>query len=290
MWLVRAPDHLGDGVMAIPAVEMLQQHLDLMVIGPKWCTTLYRNVAYGGPKPVAQKATGVVLLKPSFGAAWRHRKHKRRIGLKVNNRGFLLTDPVSKQNCHRMDDYQKIAQTLVSRPVAKIPIFSPVSSFTINPNTILLIVGTASPKTVRRNLFRSLARALPRKNVLFAGGPGDEQAVKSLGDGFPQLPTDLSIDDFGAVAQQAAMVIGLDSGLGHVAAAARAAINKPAHTTKIVYGSTSPRYTGPRNTSPIFDSRPPCWPCYAKRCKIKSASPTTPCLQTPIQEILCTMS
>ena len=275
--------------MAIPAIRMLQQHIAIVVAGPKWCSTLYKNVSCTAPKQYPQ-AQGVILLKPSFGAAWRHRKFKRRVGLDTNNRGFLLTDPVPPQHKHRMDNYQKIVQTVVDRPVAKHPLFYPNSNISIDPNTILFIVGTASPRTVRWKYFRELAQALHPKHVLFAGGPGDEQAVQNLGKGYAQLPTDISLDDFGAVAQQAALVIGLDSGLSHLAAAARSALGKTESTTKIIYGSTSPSHTGPPNTSAIYDTRPNCWPCYAKRCKKKNPDGNTPCLQTPIQEVLCKLS
>ena len=283
-WVIRAPDHLGDGVMALPAIHSLAAAFssNIPILGPAWCQQLYPAHPCFPPSH-RPDADGVILFKPSFGAAWRFRHYAQRIGLQGNFRDFLLTQAVAPTNGHRKDDYLAIIQT-IAPPTITMPIYTPPNGHTnLKPNDYLLIVGTASPKTVRWRHFRKLASLLPKEQVVVAGGPGDEEAVASIGQGYRQLETTLSIAEFAYVTQQAHTVIGLDSGLSHLAAASRAALNKG--RTFIIYGSTSPHQTGPLQTVPVHHTRPDCWPCYGKRCPIKS-----PCLDTPATHLLEVLS
>jgi ADP-heptose:LPS heptosyltransferase len=272
---VRAPDHLGDGVMALPAIKALSERYSLTIVGPKWITSLYQdtNAQFCNSLPTS-KASTIVLFKPSFGSAWRARGHQNIIGINNGIRRYLLTH-TKPEIGHRIEQYNSLA-TILRVQSETLPKFTTkMNDFpNIPTDFILCIIGTRSAQTVRWKYFSSLANA-SSKPIVFMGGPGDEQAVQTIGKGYRCLPTTLSLVEVAAVARKATKIVGIDSGLTHLAIAARNAAGIPATDNIIVYGSTSPDQTGPRNSTPIYNSRPKCWPCYQKKCAINS-----PCLQT----------
>ena len=111
---VRAPDHLGDGVLALPAVRALAELGPLRIEGPTWVPHLYRHLLParppGGPAELA------VLLKPSFSAAWQARGHTRRIGLSTDLRRLLLTTAVRPGAGHRQADLDAVARAAGAAP------------------------------------------------------------------------------------------------------------------------------------------------------------------------------
>ena len=95
LW-VRAPDHLGDGVMALPAVASLAQlarsQSDVMTVaGPGWAGALYghQGVTIVGRQARPGREDAAVLFKPSFSAAWAARRARTRIGLDSDHRRLL---------------------------------------------------------------------------------------------------------------------------------------------------------------------------------------------------------
>ena len=95
------------------------------------------------------------------------------------------------------------------------------------------------------------------------------------------LPTTLSLIQVATVARNVESIVGIDSGLTHLAIAARNAAGFSADSNLVIYGSTDPQRTGPRNSTSIYDERPKCWPCYKKECKIN-----TPCLESHLSLVL----
>ena len=280
-WLVRVPDHLGDGVMAIPAIHALERNFSLLIEGPSWARVLYPNHNYIPARQKYPPQEGVILFKPSFGTAWRHRHHPIRIGIDINHRGFLLTKKIPLQSKHRIDVYLDIIRSLAPIKTST-PIFQPKPCDipTLPTNSILCVIGTASAPTVRWKYFHSLQAY--RDRLVFVGGPGNEPFLNSLSrEGFKTLPSTLNLHQVGALAQNTSILIGLDGGLTHLAIAARNAISLSPKTSFVIYGSTDPEKTGPRNSTAIQKSTlPTCWPCYSKRCSIK-----TRCLDIPVSEI-----
>ena len=69
---IRAPDHLGDGVMALPAIRALAAAGPIRVYAPRWGAELYAGLEVL-QVDVRPDAPVGVLFKPSFGAAWRWR-------------------------------------------------------------------------------------------------------------------------------------------------------------------------------------------------------------------------
>ena len=78
MLLIRAPDHLGDGVMALPAISALSRLATCIIEAPRWGDVLYAGLGSIIRPGGAPRAEAAVLLKPSLGAAWAVRHIPRR--------------------------------------------------------------------------------------------------------------------------------------------------------------------------------------------------------------------
>ena len=106
----RAPNHLGDGVMALPAMHALAALGDLTIYAPRWGNDLYRQVrAAILPRGDMAPADVAVLFSPSFRAAWQARRCRRRIGIATDVRSLLLTDRIRPQR-HMADTYRSLVE------------------------------------------------------------------------------------------------------------------------------------------------------------------------------------
>ena len=223
---IRSPDHLGDGVLALPAVRALCELGALTIEGPTWAPLLYRHLLPARP-PVAP-ADLSVLLKPSFSAAWSalRQGHPRRIGLATDLRRLLLTTAVPQGDGHSQADLDAVARAAGAVPqgAPRLPLVEAdfAGAPALRPGTVLMLPGSGSGDAVEWQGYRALADALTEagRPVAFAGGPAEEDRWPALAGSHPVLPT-LSIGAFGATAVRAAAVVGNDSGLTHLAAAAR---------------------------------------------------------------------
>ena len=266
-WLLRAPDHLGDAVMAEPAIAALCEQYSCSIIGPSFCAELYAHL------PTVEKSTNkIVLFKPSTAEAIRCLHYTRRVGL---GRRWLLSDSIAPRPGHRIENLNRVAQHLGAHPQR--PPHFPASGETppLPQSFALFIVGTASPETVLWDNYDELADAV-NIDVVFAGGPGDETIVESMSKGH-RLPTTLSLSSFASIARKASWVVGSDCGLMHLACAARPDSNR--HF--VIIGSTNPDETAPTNAQAIMGAQPQCWPCYRKQC-----NQNRQCLQIPTELVL----
>ncbi len=282
---MRAPDHLGDGVMALPALDALCRGArgPVVVQGPGWCGALYRHLPVTLSSRAAPGLERVVLLKPSLGAAIDALSlGAPRVGLATPWRRWLLSVAVPERGPHRVDDLCAVARAAGAEPEpapryptsdADLPALPPLPS-----RAVLLVPGTASPATVRWPGFRALADLLDGRAV-FVGGPADMAYIQEIAGPHPVLPP-LSIPAFARLCALAEAVVGNDSGLPHLAAAARRAAGAPLEAVHVVYGSTDPARTGPPGSTTHHGTRPPCWPCYKKRCGIG-----TPCLDARPEDL-----
>lgn len=288
--LIRAPDHLGDGVMALPAVEAATALGEAVIAGPRWCGELYRDLPASVvaseeiPRITADLA---VLLKPSFSAAWATRHVRRRVGLATDHRGMLLHVALPERGPHRIDDLNAVARAAGAQPAGlpsyRIRAEDAEDLPTIPEGVVLLLPGTAKPETVRWPGFEALARRLGRRAV-FAGGPADMAFIRQIaGDARALGP--LSIPELAALSTLASAIVGNDSGLPHLAAAARRAAALDVGALHVVYGSTDPARTGPPGSAAHPGTRPPCWPCYKGRCGIG-----TPCLDLSVDALLAAIT
>ena len=274
---VRAPDHLGDGVMALPALARLARAGDVVVAAPAWAGVLYRDLGVDVVPAerfaaVANGAALAVLLKPSLSAAWQARGARRRIGLPTDHRRVLLTEVVVAHEEHRADAFLRVAAAAngdepevpaLPRWVVRAQDSAPLPP-DLPADMVLLLPCTRSTATVAWRGHAALARALGRRAVA-TGGPDDTEALAAMPCRvLPPLP----LEALAALAVRATAVVGNDSGLPHLAAAARRGAGLDVWAVHIVYASTDPARTGPPGTTPWPGPRPPCWPCYAKRCDI----------------------
>ena len=265
---VRAPNHLGDGVMALPTVAAACRLADEVVVAaPPWGAVLYRDldlsVVERGKVPDADAA---LLLAPSFRAAWEARRVPRRIGLRWDLRGPLLTDAIEPDEGHRGEEYARLLGVLggaVEGPPRFLPTAAERAACTAPEGHVALIPCSPSGETVEWPGFAEVARRLPDAVVYV--GPGES---------FPQGVC-LGLGDLAAALERARVVLVNDSGLSHFARAVGA-------RTVVLHGSTVPGRTGAAGSEPLEGPDLPCRPCYRKRCSVGGV----PCLDIPVERVL----
>ncbi len=259
---IRAPDHLGDATMAVPAMRGLALAAPgSTVYGPGFLRGLLD--ALGFPEVALEPATVVpgggtgVLFKPSFRAAWRWRHLPRRVGLVGNLRAGLLTDPLAAvASEHRRDGYARIAAHL-GAPVTAARRERAGPAGTGGAPRFLALNPWSPTATVRWPGFRELADLLSDEiPVVFFAGPGEERAVRAIAGPHP-VKAGLALPDFAAALDGCALFVSNDSGAAHFADAAGVPV-------LVVHGSTDPALTGTGAAvtgGPIW-----CGPCYRKTC------------------------
>jgi heptosyltransferase II len=256
--VARAPNHLGDGVMALPALHALAGLGRLEIAAPSWGHALYRDVNATvrprGPLPAADAA---VLFAPSLRAAWEGRRAKRRIGTATDGRRFLLTDIVAEGG-HRADTYRALVEVLGARVVGaprfRVRADDPPSDV---PRDHLALNPVSVSGEVREWLgFRELALQSNRP-VVFYAGPGEAERVRWMARGF-RTQVGLGLPALASAISRAAVFVSNDSGPAHFARA----VGTP---TVVVFGSTTPTGTGAAGAVAV-EGQAPCRPCYRQTC------------------------
>ena len=263
---VRAPNHLGDGVMALPTVAALARAHRVTVAAPAWGSTLYRGLGVQVvPRGQVPRADAAVLLAPSFRAAWEARRVPVRVGISWDLRGWLLTDSIPPGEGHRTQEYADVA-ALLGVEVRGEPRFEPTdaerAACGVPDGHTALIPVSPSGETVMWPGFAELAAALP--DAVVHVGPGES---------WPGA-LQLGLGELAAALERASVVVVNDSGLSHFARAVGA-------RTVVVHGSTAPGRTGALGSEPIQGPELPCRPCYAKRCRVGGV----PCLDIPVERV-----
>ncbi|MFZ5481922.1 MAG: glycosyltransferase family 9 protein [Myxococcota bacterium] len=264
---VRAPDHLGDAVMALPAIEALSKRYALEVHAPRWGPDLFDGVAVVtvDHDPRAEVAA---LLKPSFGAAWRWRHVPRRVGLATMGRRILLTDPLDVRDEHRREGYARVAAHL-GASVEGLPTYRRRGLAPDLPDGFVGLNPWSPTSTVRWPRFRQLADALGRDVVFFAG-PGEADDVRAIA-GPHRVVAGLSLPDFAAALDRCRAFVSNDSGAAHFAAACCVRVI-------VVHGSTAPARTG---VGEAVEGQAWCRPCYRKACPF-----ALQCLDVKVEAVL----
>ncbi len=252
---IRAPDHLGDGVMALPAIRAMAALGPARVYAPRWGPELYEGLDV---RPTDARPDGGVgvLLKPSFGAAWRWRHLPRRIGLATAGRGALLTDAVPVHPEHRREGYARVA-AILGATVDGPPRYTRRGHTPALPDGYVGLNAWSPSPTVRWPHFRALADSVSGPVVFFAG-PGEGAAVRAVAGPHPVVEG-LSLPDFAAALDRCRVFVSNDSGAAHFAAACGARV-------VVLHGSTSADRTGVGEAIEGPDLW--CRPCYRKRCVI----------------------
>ena len=219
-----------------------------------------------------------VLVKPAFRALWEARYIRRRIGWPTDHRRIGLTDVVPTRPVHRVLQMGDLGVPLgvEVRDLPRLPVEP-------GPDLgVILLPLSASGRTVEWQGYRGLADALAQTGqpVRFAAGPGESDRLARIAGPHPMLPV-LPLDALARCLAGARAVVGNDSGLTHLAAAARRGAKRPVSGVVGIAGSTSPDLTGAPGATWLSGPRLACGPCYAKRCPSK-----VECLDVAVDTVL----
>ncbi len=256
MLLAVAPRHLGDGVMALPAMMALAALGPLRIDGPRWAADVYRDV----PQAAVPAPAVAVLFPPSLRAAWAARRIPRRVGTPTDLRGWLLTDRV-EPGVHTRDTYAALAAAVGAvahggpvwrrRPTDPLP--------EVRADHVGLNPLSASGAVRQWPHFRALADAI-RGPVVFYAGPGEEAAVARIAGSHP-VRAGLPLPAFAGALASCRLFVSVDTGAAHFAAATGTKV-------VVVYGSTAPGSTGPWGAAAARGEALPCAPCYRRACAL----------------------
>lgn len=256
----RAPNHLGDGVMALPALEALARRGALTIYAPPWAADLYRDVPARLAPRGPMKGDVAVLFAPSLRAAREARGIPRVVGTPTDHRRWLLTDVVT-EGPHRRDTYRRLAEAVGARVQGP-------PRWTVRPDDprpelpaghVGLNAVSVSGAVREWPGFLALADRLGQP-VVFYGGPGEEARVAAVAGPFPRA-VGLSLPAFAGALQRCAVFVSVDSGAAHFAAAGGV-------PTVVVHGSTASEGTGPAGSFGVEPAAgPACRPCYRQRCR-----------------------
>jgi heptosyltransferase II len=309
--VIRAPNHLGDLVMALPALTAAKPDA---VIVPKG---LISFVELAGFTPIpfdSPLKTGAALRKhrfdrgilftPSFSTALTlalgRIKHRR--GTNTDNRGLLLTEKVDAAllaHTHRASVYWLLAtgempseELRPSLPVtaalkAAFEELLPVSDR--SRTRVGIFPGSNAPaRRWHPDRFRDLAARLSATNdVIVFGGPGERQLTRHVaGDVAMDLGGRTTIPLLAAGLASCDVVISNDSGPLHLAAAVGT-------RTVSFWGAGDPSRTGPpRGHTILRDRRLPCLECVKNQCPRSGPGYILPdaymeCMQLiPVEDVL----
>jgi ADP-heptose:LPS heptosyltransferase len=272
--VARAPNHLGDGVMALPAMHALAGVGELTIHAPGWGPSLYRDVAC---RVVARdcrpEGDVAVLFPPSFRVAWEARHLKRRVGVASDWRRWLLTDVVP-EGTHQADTYAALAERVGSGLVEGPPRWTGgvVSPQDLPEGHIGLNPVSVSGAVRQWRGYAELADRLSRP-VVFYGGPGEEAEVGAVAGDRLQC-VGLPLPEFAGALGRCAVFVSNDSGAAHFARACEI-------PTVVVYGSTTASRTGPAGSVGVEGPDLPCRPCYRGRCRYELG-----CLDISVSSVL----
>jgi heptosyltransferase-2 len=295
--VIRAPNHLGDVVLALPALAADDADVLVprglapvlsMAIGERRVIPFERGFA-GWRRAVARLRRGGyrsgVLLTPSFSAAWllRWGGVRRLRGTATDGRSWMLReriDPLALRPLHRINQYRLI----LGQDTDVVP-----RSYRVTPPEALLdrwretldagggrLVGLfpGANAPARRwpvEGFAELARTLAQQGdrVVVLGGPGERDQTARVAAAAPEV-VDLGgrtgIDDLAAVLAVLDLLVTNDTGPMHLAGA----VGTP---TVSLWGSSDPnevRQTGAPDfgvTGPDL----PCKPCFRNHCRRSGA-------------------
>jgi heptosyltransferase-2 len=288
--IVRAPNHLGDVVMALPALAA--DGSDVMVVS--WLAPLLelaglpgRVLSFDRGFRGFREAVGKlrregyregVLMTPSFSAAWLFRWGgvTRLRGTNTDARGLLLADRIPRdalRGRHRILQYKLLLGQEYDGEPSVVPITPPADALAdwrkrlgAGP-TVGLFPGSNAPSRrwpVER--FRSLAEALTRRGVrvVVLGGPGDRPLTSNVASSLEGvIDAGGKTDLVGLAAALAAcdLLVTNDTGPMHLAGA----VGTP---TVTLWGSSSPAEVRPVGARDARVTGPdlPCKPCFKNHC------------------------
>lgn len=290
--ILRAPNHLGDVVLAMPA--LVADDADVLVvrglapilamaIGRERVVPFDRGIrgwkrAVSGLRRAGYDSA--VLMTPSFSAAWMMRWGGVRAlrGTATDGRSWMLReriDPADLRPLHRINQYRLILGQDPSRPARSHRLEVPTSLEERwaealrdgGRRLVGLFPGANAP--ARRwpvDGFAELARSRLAQGdrVIVLGGPGERDTtarVAAAAPGAEDLGGRTGIDDLAGVLSVLDLLVTNDTGPMHLAGA----VGTP---TVSLWGSSDPREVRQTGAPDFGVTGPdlPCKPCYRNHC------------------------
>jgi ADP-heptose:LPS heptosyltransferase len=250
---LRAPDHLGDLVMALPAIRMIASAAPTAVHARAHYTPILHGLDLAGAETPPSGTLGV-MMKPSAHAAMQWRRHVPTIG--IGSR-LLYTHAIPPRHEHRRESYMRLATAALAVLDLPTPTPPPPPTPTLSSNVIALNPWSPTP-TVRWPYFRELADALHARGdaPIFFCGPGEGPPVREIAGPY-DLHDALPLDVFVSTVATARAFVSNDSGAAHLAAAVGTRVI-------MIHGSTTAAITGAG--TPVEGPDLFCRPCYRKWC------------------------
>ena len=141
--IIRAPNHLGDCIMALAALQSIPDNFNYYLLAPNWSQQLFINLSGAKILPVpSEYMHGVssimyqkkiikdrniekgLLLTPSFSSAliFLLGRVNNRFGYPTDYRRALLNNPVStiEETIHRSDSYLNLLETFTGLELKKV--------------------------------------------------------------------------------------------------------------------------------------------------------------------------
>jgi len=235
----RAPNHLGDGVMALPAMHALAALGELTIYAPTWARDLYRDVdARVVPRGEMARADVSVVFSPSFRAAWQARRCRRRVGTPSDGRSFLLTDRV-REETHMADTYAALVKCVgglaAGYPQWRARSADPDADVPEGHVAIQPVGATLGSREWRG--FSRLAQRVEAPVVWYAG-PEQEKALATWAPPDSIQRVGLPLPALAAALNRARAWVSIDTGPAHFARACGV-------PTVCIHVSTSARASGP---------------------------------------------
>ncbi|HEY0304708.1 MAG TPA: glycosyltransferase family 9 protein [Longimicrobiales bacterium] len=312
--VIRAPNHLGDLVMALPALHEARPDA---VIAPKGLGSLielagFRPIPHETPLATAKHLRKLafgrgILFTPSFSTALTLAlgRVKERRGTNTDNRGFLLTnkvDPALLAHTHRSAVYWLLAtgELPATRPVPSLAISSDLKHefeelVPAGPAQKRIGIFPGSNAPARRwgaERFAELVTKLtPTHQVVVFGGPDEKELTSAVaGDIALDLGGRTSLSLLAAGLASCDLVVSNDSGPLHLAAAVGT-------QTVSLWGAGDPARTGPPPGHVVLrDRRLPCLECVKNQCPRSGPGYILPdaymeCMQLiPVDDVLTSVN
>jgi heptosyltransferase-2 len=288
--LIRAPNHLGDFVLALPALEAAPR-ADILVAGHleplarlalpgRVILPLSRGVwgfARGVGLVRSRSRASAILLTPSFSSALLARLAgiRSRRGTATDHRSALLSDPVNSsllESLHRSAVYLYLVtgETPAQVPVPSLHIGESARGewATLRPFGLPFVgIFPGSRASARRwppERFREIVKRLAAAGhrVIVFGGPEERSLTAQVaGNEAADLGGRCSLPALAAGLAECRWLLTNDSGPMHLAAAVRT-------PTVSLWGAGDPRRTGPLGPGHRLLRRTdlPCVPCVRNAC------------------------
>lgn len=232
-----------------------------------------------------------ILLTHSFSSAWHFWQGniKRRIGFRLHQRGFLLTDPIlppsNQKKQHLVTTYKALLHPLgiaTSKTAPKLYLkreevenaWEFMTRFDIKQNTTLIGInpGAAygSAKCWLPERFKEVAKRLINENpnyvILFFGDLSHKDLINSICAPLPSRAINLAgqtdLRSLTALISICSAFLTNDSGPMHIA-------DSLGIPLVALFGSTDPVVTGPyRQNNQVLQKKESCSPCFKRVCPI----------------------